>query len=81
MIHGSTDNVTDNWRTAVGCRVIKADTQVFTKTMLENGMDMRVYGVKNIKLDRWKPILVRGKNILGYQEPSSEESQSDLFPL
>jgi hypothetical protein len=49
--------------------------------MLENGMDMRVYGVKNIKLDRWKPILVRGKNILGYQEPSSEESQSDLFPL
>lgn len=73
MIHGSTDNVTDNWRTAAGCRVIKADTQVFTKTMLENGMDMRVYGVKNIKLDRWKPILVRGKNILGYQEPSHQE--------
>ncbi len=73
MIHGSTDNVTDNRRWAAGCRVIKADTQVFTKTMLENGMDMRVYGVKNIKLDRWKPILVRGKNILGYQEPCLEE--------
>lgn len=60
-IHGSTDNTTDEKRWAIGGRIMKADTKVFTKNMLENGLNLEVYGVRKIKLDRWKPVLVRGK--------------------
>ena len=60
-MHGSNDNTTDYKRWAVGGRYIKADTKVFTKNMLENGLTHEVYGLSKIKLDNWKPILVRGK--------------------
>jgi chlorinating enzyme len=60
-IHGSADNLTNQKRWAVGGRYIKSSTKVFTKNMLENGLDHEVYGLKKIKLDNWKPVLVRGK--------------------
>lgn len=60
-IHGSANNITAHKRWAVGGRYIKADTKVFTPNMLENGLTHEVYGLKNIKLDKWKPVLVRGK--------------------
>lgn len=62
-MHGSADNITDHKRWAVGGRYIKADTKVFTKNMLENGLTHEVYGLKNIKLEKWKPVLVRGKKV------------------
>ncbi len=55
-IHGSTDNVTDEKRWAVAGHFIKADTKVFTKNMLENGLTHEVYGLTKIKLDKWKPV-------------------------
>ena len=63
-MHGSADNITDHKRWAVGGRYIKADTKVFTRNMLENGLTHEVYGLRNIKLDNWKPVLVRGKEVL-----------------
>lgn len=60
-LHGSTDNTTDEKRWAIGGRIIRADTNVFTENMRKNGLNLEVYGVRKIKLDRWKPVLVRGK--------------------
>ncbi|NES64607.1 MAG: hypothetical protein F6K24_04750 [Okeania sp. SIO2D1] len=60
-IHGSTDNITDEKRWAVGGHYIKAETKVFTKNMLDNGLTHEVYGLKNIKLDKWKQVLIRSE--------------------
>ncbi|MGB3509645.1 MAG: phytanoyl-CoA dioxygenase family protein [Microcoleaceae cyanobacterium] len=69
-IHGSTDNITDEKRWAVGGHFIKADTKVFTKNMLENGLTHEVYGFEKVKLDKWKPVLVRSENPVKVKEMS-----------
>ncbi len=62
-IHGATDNTTDERRCAIGGRIAKADTKVFTEKMLKNGLNIEIYGVRNLKLDKWKPALIRGKDL------------------
>ena len=59
-LHGSTANVTDKERWAVGGHYVKGDTGVFSQRMLENGLDHEVYGMRSINIENWKPINVRG---------------------
>ncbi|NEO81022.1 phytanoyl-CoA dioxygenase family protein [Moorena sp. SIO4G3] len=66
VIHGSTRNVTDDYRWALVGRIVKTDTKIYTEKMLQEGYDIKVYGAKKIKLDNWKAVLIRGEDRFGY---------------
>lgn len=61
-VHGSTDNETNDWRWSTVGRIVRPDTRIYTKKMLEEGFEIEVYGAKKIKLDNWRAVLLRGKN-------------------
>ncbi|NEP27359.1 phytanoyl-CoA dioxygenase family protein [Moorena sp. SIO3I6] len=65
-VHGSTDNVTDDTRWAVVGRIVRPDTRVYTQKMLEDGYDIKIYGAKKVKLDKWQVLLLRGEDRFGY---------------
>jgi hypothetical protein len=66
VIHGSVDNVSDDWRWAVNGRIAKTNTKVFTKEMLEENLEISIYRIKKFKLDNWKAVLLRGQDSFGY---------------
>ncbi len=66
VIHGSVENVTDNSRWSVGCRIVNTDTRIYTKEVLEKGYKDIYFHIKNISVDNWKALLVRGKDHFGY---------------
>jgi chlorinating enzyme len=71
-VHGSTDNVTEDTRWSVVGRITTPDTRVYTKKMFEDGYELETYGVKKIKLDRWKAVLIRGEDRFGYNKVRSD---------
>ena len=75
-IHGSTDNKTDQWRWAVAGRIVRPNTKIYTKKMLENNHSMLVGGIDNIKLDNWKAALLRGEDRFGYNRLLEESTKS-----
>lgn len=72
-IHGSLDNVSDGWRWAVNGRISRTDTRIYTKKMLEENHDIKTFGVKTLKLDKWKAVLIRGEDNFGYNRLLEEE--------
>lgn len=66
MIHGSTDNTTDAERWALSYRLVRTDTRIFTKEMLEKGHQCTYHNIKNYTLDHWSAVLVRGEDHFGY---------------
>ena len=72
-IHGSTDNKTDDWRWAVNARIVKTDTPVYTDRMRREGTGIKVFNVKGVNLDKWKAVLLRGKDNYGHNPIFKEE--------
>ncbi|RQH40902.1 hypothetical protein D5R40_15670 [Okeania hirsuta] len=66
VIHGSCENTTDSSRWAVNFRLVKTDTRIYTEEMLEKGHKDTYHNVKNLCLDYWKAVLVRGEDHFGY---------------
>ncbi|NEP58186.1 MAG: hypothetical protein F6K31_14380 [Symploca sp. SIO2G7] len=66
VIHGAIPNQTDSSRWAVNCRVAKASTRLFTKEMFEKGHHITYHKLKNISLNHWKAVLLKGKDRFGY---------------
>ena len=66
VIHGSSDNVTDGWRWAVSGRLARTDTRVYSQKMLEDCHEIVAYGIKKLKLDNWKAVLLHGEDRFGY---------------
>lgn len=62
LVHGSVDNVTNDWRWAVNGRITRSDIKVYTKKMLEENHEMVTFGVDKLKLDKWKAVLLCGKD-------------------
>lgn len=60
VVHGSFDNLKDEWRWAINGRVVRPDTKVYSDTMLNEGHSYRTQNVVNLKLDKWKGIMIRG---------------------
>lgn len=65
-IHGSEDNLTNDWRWAVNGRIVTPETKIYTKHMLENGLDLAIFEIEKMKLDNWKAVLIRGEDRFGY---------------
>lgn len=66
VIHGSVDNVTEGARYALSGRFVKTDTRIYTEEILEKGHKETLYNIKNVNLDDWKVVLVRGEDHFGY---------------
>jgi chlorinating enzyme len=66
VIHGSVPNKTDNSRWAVNCRIAKVSTRFYTKRMFEEGHQISYHKLKNVSLDKWRAVLLRGTDRFGY---------------
>jgi len=66
VIHGSVDNTTEDSRWAISGRFVRTDTRIYTQEVLEKGHRETLYNIKNISLDDWKVVLIRGKDRFGY---------------
>ncbi len=68
VLHGSADNSTDNSRWGISGRFVRTDTRIFTKEILAKGHQEVLYNIKNINLDDFKVVLVRGEDHFGYNK-------------
>lgn len=66
VIHGAIPNQTDSSRWAVNCRIAKTSTRFFTKQMFEEGHQITYHKLKNMSLDNWKAVLLRGTDRFRY---------------
>ncbi|WP_440880873.1 phytanoyl-CoA dioxygenase family protein [Tenacibaculum sp. C7A-26P2] len=66
VIHGSVPNSTEKSRWAINSRVGRTNTRFYTKSMLEEGHQITYHKVKNVSLDQWKAILLKGKDTFKY---------------
>jgi chlorinating enzyme len=63
VLHGSLPNTTQNQdRLAVSVRYVKPETKIYHPYAFKYGQDHSYIGMKNLSLDRWKAILVRGED-------------------
>jgi chlorinating enzyme len=63
VIHGSHPNTTtDQDRIAVNCRYITPESQIYRPHLFKYGNQFRLLNLKNIRLDNWKAVLVRGED-------------------
>lgn len=66
-VHGSIPNQTDSSRWGINCRIAKTSTSFFTnKRMFEEGHQIAYYKLRDVSLDKWKAVLVRGSDRFGY---------------
>ncbi|MEM9540282.1 MAG: phytanoyl-CoA dioxygenase family protein [Cyanobacteria bacterium P01_E01_bin.42] len=73
VIHGSLDNISlDKERWGVNGRIATTATQIYTKEMLENSHTSKDFKLKNLSLDKWKAILIRGEDRFGYNRYSTK---------
>ncbi|MFK7906070.1 MAG: phytanoyl-CoA dioxygenase family protein [Chitinophagales bacterium] len=68
VIHGSVPNQTDLSRWAINCRISKTDTKFFTKRMFKEGHQITYHRLKNVNIDKWRAVLLRGKDKFGYNK-------------
>ncbi|NJK72970.1 MAG: hypothetical protein HC942_00875 [Microcoleus sp. SU_5_6] len=64
-LHGSLGNQTAEGRWAVNGRIVRPDTRLYTDKMLKEGHMYKVVGVKDICLDRWQTVPIRGEDRFG----------------
>ncbi len=74
IAHSSTDNITGEPRWAMVGRIVRPDTRIYTKKMLEEGWGLELFGATKIKLDYWKAVLLRGEDKFGYNRVLKETS-------
>ena len=75
-MHGSLDNKTDQWRRAVAGRIVRPNTKIYTKKMLEKNHSMLLGGIDKLKLDNWKAALIRGEDRFGYNRLLEESAKT-----
>lgn len=59
-LHSSLDNQRDEWRWAINGRVVPTHTRIYTEKMRKEGHSYRTNNIVNLKLDKWKGVLIRG---------------------
>ncbi|MFP5272826.1 phytanoyl-CoA dioxygenase family protein [Coleofasciculus sp.] len=65
-IHGSVENKTDKSRWGLNGRIATTSTRIYTKRMLEGFHRNNYLKLKNINLDKWRAVLLRGEDRFGY---------------
>nr|AGH69809.1 halogenase [Nostoc sp. 'Peltigera membranacea cyanobiont'] len=65
VIHGSVENKTNKSRWGLNGRIATTSTRIYTKKMLEECYRNK-YTKVNIKLDKWRAVLLRGEDRFGY---------------
>ncbi|MBD2510743.1 phytanoyl-CoA dioxygenase family protein [Nostoc muscorum FACHB-395] len=65
VIHGSVENKTNKSRWGLNGRIATTSTRIYTQKMLEDFYRNR-YTKVNIKLDKWRAVMLRGDDSFGY---------------
>lgn len=65
VIHGSVPNTTADSRWAINCRISKTDTKFFNDKMFKEGHQITYHKLKNVNIDRWRAVLLRGTDKFG----------------
>jgi chlorinating enzyme len=66
VIHGSLKNKSDKSRWGLNGRIVSTSTRIYTKKMLEGLHHNKSLKLKNINLDKWRAVLLRGEDRFGY---------------
>ncbi|XWK88771.1 MAG: phytanoyl-CoA dioxygenase family protein [Phormidium sp.] len=66
VIHGSLKNKTDKSRWGLNGRIATTSTRIYTKKMLGGLHHNKYLHLKNINLDKWRAVLLRGEDRFGY---------------
>jgi chlorinating enzyme len=72
VIHGSLKNQTQDARWGASVRVIRPDTIAYTQRMRQQGHSLRVQNITNLKLDKWRAVMIRGEDRFGYNRAVPE---------
>ncbi len=65
IIHGSVENKTNKSRWGLSGRIVTTSTRIYTKKMLETSYRSK-YTKVNLKLDKWRAVLLRGEDRFRY---------------
>ena len=80
VIHGSFKNQTSDPRWGVSVRVIRPDTVAYSQKMRQEGHGLRVQNITQLKLDKWRAVMIRGEDRFGYNravpEPSKQQGET-----
>jgi non-heme Fe2+,alpha-ketoglutarate-dependent halogenase len=66
VIHGSLDNTTNETRWGVNGRISTTATRIYTDKMLEQSHCSKDFKMKNLNMDKWRAMLLRGEDSFGY---------------
>jgi hypothetical protein len=82
VIHGSIDNKSDQSRWGVNGRIATTSTRIYTPKMLNGLHHSKYFKLKNINLDKWHAILIRGEDRYGYNRYAVKSKMiSEQLPL
>jgi hypothetical protein len=76
VIHGSLDNKTDHYRWGINGRIATTETQIYTPKMLNETHCSKDFKMKNLSLDKWRAVLLRGEDRYGYNRYSTKSPAS-----
>ena len=80
VIHGSLTNKTQDPRWGVSVRVIQPETIAYSQKMREQGHGLRVQNITQLKLDKWRGVMIRGEDRFGYNRaPETIEKQEEVY--
>jgi chlorinating enzyme len=81
VIHGSIPNNSDKSRWGLNGRIATTSTKIYTKKMLEGPHRSKYFKLKNINLNKWRAVLLRGEDRYGYNrytEKTDAKPQKEL---
>ena len=76
LIHGSQGNLTEDSRWSLTGRIVRPDTKLYSKKMLENSHNLRILDVNHMNLKNWKAVMIRGKDRFGYNRMLEESAKA-----
>ncbi|NEO87508.1 MAG: hypothetical protein F6J87_25085 [Spirulina sp. SIO3F2] len=78
VIHGSIDNKSAQSRWGLNGRIATTNTRIYTPKMLNGLHRSKYFKLKNISLDKWRAVLLRGEDRYGYNRYTTATKKKEL---
>jgi non-heme Fe2+,alpha-ketoglutarate-dependent halogenase len=75
-IHGSLTNSSNQSRWGLNGRIATTSTRVYSQKMLNGPHRSKYFKLKNINLDKWRAVLLRGQDRYGYNRYTEKTSET-----
>lgn len=74
VVHGAVDNITDDARLALNCRITRTDAQIHNQKVLKKGShSIDIFGIDH-SLENWSAVLIRGEDKYGHNRLYKEDT-------